>query len=60
MATLPIKLWPGIKIRQLHLFGPVPRPSIRTGHQSIASGIKTSMDRHLSARTKFYRAKSEA
>ena len=51
VATLPIKLWPGMKIGQLCLFRTSPPPSIRTALPSTARGTRTSAARRLPVRT---------
>ena len=42
VATLPIKLWPGMKIGQLCLFRTTRRRSTRTGQPSMARATRTS------------------
>ena len=56
VATLPITLYPGMKIGQLCLFRLSSPPSIRTDRRSTGLAIKVSADRHRHARSRTFTA----
>jgi dCTP deaminase len=51
VATLPIKLWPGMKIASYACSGLAPPPSTRTARPSTAPGTRTSAAPHRPAHT---------
>ena len=58
VATLPIKLWPGMKIGQLCLFRTSSPRSTRTAHPSTAPATRTSADRLHRAHTRIFTARN--